>query len=155
MTAECTDPQRYLIVRAQEWMCALPLQEVAETMRPLPITPLVDAPAFLRGVSIVRGLPTPVVSLAVLLGGREAGRARRFVTLRLKERRLALEVEEVLGLKWLSPGTLEAAPPLLRGVSAGHLEVLGVLDGQMVAGLQLARLLSEELWARLMGSEVA
>jgi len=50
-------------------MCALPLEEVEETMRPLPVAPVVAAPVFVRGVCLVRGTPAPVMSLAVLLGG--------------------------------------------------------------------------------------
>ena len=137
---------RYLIVRAQGWTCALPLAQAAETMRPLPISPVANVPAFVRGVSIVRGEPTPVINLAALLGGTARSEARRFVLLRVAERRLALEVDEVLGLRGLSAAELGAVPPVLQSAAGGHLEMLGMLDGQLLGALSTARLLPAELW---------
>jgi purine-binding chemotaxis protein CheW len=140
---------RFLIVRAQGWTCALPLAEVIETMRPLPISPVASVPAFVRGVSIVRGEPTPVIHLAALLGGTALNEARRFVLLRVAERWLALEVDEVLGLRGLSAAELGAVPPLLQSAAGGQLELLGTLDGQLLGALRTARLLPAELWSGL------
>lgn len=141
----------FLIVRAREWMCALPLEEVEETMRPLPVAPVSAAPAFVRGVSLVRGTPAPVVSLALLLGGAlaEAGAGRRFVSLRVPEGRMALEVDEVRGLRWMEQDGLDSVPPLLSATASGHLQHLGSFDGRLLALLGTSRLLPEELWSRL------
>jgi purine-binding chemotaxis protein CheW len=141
----------FLVVRAQEWMCALPLEEVEETMRPLPVTPVSAAPDFVRGVCLVRGAPAPVVSLARLLGGAAAqgSAGHRFVSLRVPEGRLALEVEEVHGLRWLEEETVDSVPALLRATASGHLQHLGSFDGRLLAMLAASRLLPEELWSRL------
>jgi len=141
----------FLVVRAQEWMCALPLEEVEETMRPLPVAPVSAAPVFVRGVCLVRGTPAPVVSLSVLLGGAHAqpGPGLRFISLRVPEGRLALEVDEVRGLKWMEEGTLDSVPPLLRATASGHLQRLGSFDGRLLAVLGTAHLLPDDLWGRL------
>jgi purine-binding chemotaxis protein CheW len=141
----------FLVVRAQQWMCALPLEEVEETMRPLPVAPVSAAPVFVRGVCLVRGTPAPVVSLSVLLGGDQAqpGAGVRFISLRVPEGRLALEVDEVRGLKWMEEATLDAVPPLLRATASGHVQRLGSYDGRLLAVLGTAHLLPEELWGRL------
>ncbi|SEM20965.1 purine-binding chemotaxis protein CheW [Stigmatella aurantiaca] len=140
---------RFLIVRARGWICALPIAEVVETMRPLPVTPVAEAPPFVRGVAIVRGRPSPVVHLATLLGGTRAGTSQRFVSLRVGERQLVLEVEEVLGLRRLGARELGSLPPLLAVAVGGNLEVLGTLDGQLLAALNTSRLLTEAVWGRL------
>lgn len=137
----------FLLVRAREWMCALPLEEVEETMRPLPISPVSSAPAFVRGVSLVRGTSAPVVSLAMLLGGGPPEPGERFVSLRVPEGRLALEVDEVRGLRWLDPEAMEAVPPLLRASASAHLQHLGSVDGNLMAILATAHLVPAELWA--------
>jgi purine-binding chemotaxis protein CheW len=141
----------FLVVRAQEWMCALPLEEVEETMRPLPVAPVSAAPVFVRGVSLVRGTPAPVVSLAMLLGGAlaEGDAGRRFVSLRVPEGRMALEVDEVRGLRWMEEEGLDSVPPLLRATASGHLQHLGSFDGRLLALLGTSRLLPEEFWRRL------
>jgi purine-binding chemotaxis protein CheW len=141
----------FLLVRAQEWMCALPLEEVEETMRPLPVTTVSAVPGFVRGVSLVRGLPAPVVSLAVLLGGSpsQSGSGQRFISLRVPEGRLALEVDEVRGLRWMEESSLDSVPPLLQATAGGHLQSVGSFDGRLLAVLGASHLLPEDLWKRL------
>ena len=144
----------FLVVRAQEWMCALPLEEVEETMGPLPVAPVSAAPVFVRGVSLVRGAPAPVVSLSALLGAAPAqapstSAGQRFISLRVAEGRVALEVDEVRGLRWMEEETLDSVPALLHATAGGHLQRLGSFDGRLLAVLGAAHLIPEELWARL------
>ena len=131
-----------IVVRAQGWVCAIPVRAVIETMRPLPIEPVREAPAFVRGVTVVRGESLPVVDLAVLLGGQSTQQGNRFVTLRVGPRRLALLVDEVIGISERDAGGAQPAP-LLSSALAEHVERLGALDGHAFAVLGTARLLSD------------
>jgi hypothetical protein len=54
----------WLISRVQSRLCALALESVLETMRPLPIEPLAGVPEFVRGLPVIRGTPLPVIALA-------------------------------------------------------------------------------------------
>ncbi len=103
-------------------------------MRPLPIEPLAGVP-FVRGASIVRGAPVPVVDLAAMLGltPREAA---RFVIVRADARRVALLVDAVLDVAEL-PDTLGALPPLLPSEAA---TAIGRLDRALLVVLDAARL---------------
>ncbi|MFY0579803.1 chemotaxis protein CheW [Cystobacter fuscus] len=150
-----TGSHRFLLVRARSWMCALPLDEVEETMRPLPVTPVASAPAFVRGVSLVRGTSAPVVSLGALLSGgaAEPCMGGRFVSLRVPEGRLVIEVDEVRGLSSLEADSLEAVPSLLRETAQGHVQRLGALDGHLLAVLGSSHLLPRDVWDRLTRSE--
>lgn len=127
--------------------CALIATDVAEVMRPLPIEPLPGIPSFVRGLSVIRGAPTPVVDTAALLGekrreplidqasGDNAAAHARFVVMRVGERRVALAVEAVLGVRPLAGDMLQALPPLLRHASETIVAALGTHDAQLLTVL--------------------
>ncbi len=146
---------RVLVVATSGRLCAVPLLHVVEIMRPLPIETLAGAPPFVRGVSILRGVPTPVVDLGVLLGSVDAaiypGMAARCVTLRLGERQAALFVGAVYGVRELDARTIRELPPLLQGVSNDFIEVIGTLDAQMLVVLRSGWRLPDAVWESLAG----
>jgi purine-binding chemotaxis protein CheW len=141
---------RLLIVTACTHTCGLPLEHIGETMRPLPIEPVSGIPEFVRGVSLIRGAPLPVVDLGLLLSGVRSERGfGRFVTLKLAGRAVALGVDGVTGFRALSSARLLALPPLLSALSSQHLAAMGALDAELLVVLQVTRLLSEDVWAQL------
>jgi purine-binding chemotaxis protein CheW len=85
-----------LLCRARELLCALPLECLVETMRPLPVTADPLAPPFVLGVARVRGTQMPVVDLGALLGARLPPQPARFLSLRLEGRGVILAVEGVV-----------------------------------------------------------
>lgn len=136
---------RVLIVAVQSSACALPLMQVVETMRPQPIEPIACALSFVRGVSIIRGAPIPVVDLGALLGTSN-GTPGRFITLRLDDRQVALAVEAVLGVREFDALTIQKLPPLLSGASKEIIEAIGTLDEQMLIVLQAGWQLPDQVW---------
>jgi purine-binding chemotaxis protein CheW len=87
-----------LCVQVLGWRCAIPLEHVVETMRPLPVLPLAGAPQLVLGLAVVRGRPLPVVDAAALFGGSAPAAAGRFVSLRAPGRQLVLAVGAVDGV---------------------------------------------------------
>ncbi len=128
-----------LIMTVGARRCALPVAHVIETMRPLPIEPVAAAPAFVLGVAVVRGAPVPVVDLAAMQGldGAEVG---RFVTVDAGGRTVALAVSGVVGVRPLDGVALHDPPPLLAEENPA-IEVLGTLDGALLAVLRAARVI--------------
>lgn len=138
----------YLLVRCRTWLCALPLAEVVETLRTLPLQPVAGAPPFVRGLSLLRGELVPVVDLALLLGGESGAAAGRLVLVRAAGHRLALAVDAVLRVAPLPP-TAQVAPLLSQALPA-QVAALTVLDGAALAVLQSSNLLRQEDWASLL-----
>ena len=136
-----------LLVRARVYLVALPISAVVETMRPLPVRPAPGAPPFVRGIAIIRGEPLPVIDLGALLTAAPASGepGGRFVTVKSGERRVALSVSAVVGIRALNIDALAAAPPLLSQALPEQVERLGVLDGETLAVLGTARLLPETM----------
>jgi purine-binding chemotaxis protein CheW len=123
---------------------------VVETMRPLPIEPMLGVPAFVRGLSIVRGVPIPVIDLSALLGMGESGaRCGRFIVVRVGERRAALAVESVVGLRELDVLQMRDLPPLLQPIGVDVVESIGTSDAQLLVVLRGGRLLPDDVWASL------
>ena len=149
-----TSPVFVVMVGARA--CAFPLHHVAETMRPLPIKPVAGTPGFVCGVSVIRGTPTPVVDLKALLENSENSPGYgRFVSLKLDDRRVAIGVDSVVGLRHLDSAQLGELPPLLRDVAADLIESFGSRDAQLLLVLRAARIVPDEVWTTLAAAEVA
>ena len=137
-----------LVCRVANRLCALPLTHVRETMRPLPVEPVAGVPAPVEGVAIIRGAPVPVVDLGRLVSG-ERSTARRFVTLRLGERSVALGVESVLGIRTIPRDTNHELPPLLHEADHDAIARIGTLDAELLLVLRDTRLIPEATWTAL------
>ncbi len=144
-----------LVVRARERVCALPLTEVEEVMRPLPVETMLGAPAGVLGVARIRGAPVPVVDLGALLGGAGAPASvgRRFVTVKQGTKRLALSVEGLVGTRWLPVASLHAPAASDREGVAQAVDRMGALEDQLLFLIRCARLLPANLWGELPAAE--
>ena len=141
-----------LLCRLGTGLCALPLDCVVETMRPLPIERLSRAPDFVLGVAVVRGQPLPVIDGVRLVGAAETAPPGRLVTLKVGERRAALAVTDVVGLRDLAGLHLGALPPLLEGAGGDVVAAIGALDDQLLLVLQAARAVPAAVWDALGGA---
>jgi purine-binding chemotaxis protein CheW len=135
-----------LLVRVPLGVCALPLAEVIETMRPLPVSPLSNAPDFVYGVALIRGTPTPVVDLGTIFETQQEALPGRFVTVRSGGRTVALSVQSVIGVAELDGVNVAAMPPLLKSARTEVIEAMGSLDAELLVTLQTAKLVPESVW---------
>ena len=110
-------------------------------MRPLPVSPVRQSQRFVTGLARIRGAPVPVVDACLLLGAGGPGGAGRFVLLRVGERRVALAVEDVVGVRWMPAEPLARLPPLLGEASHEAVAAIAALDGQLLLVLDAVGLL--------------
>lgn len=139
----------YLVCRSGPRLCALPIEQVQETMRPLPTSPLPAMPAFMVGAAIVRGAVAPVVNLALLMGEAGGGLPARFVAIALGARTVVLAVEHVIGVRTLKTQTVNEIPLLVQAVDAGSVAAITILDAELLLLLQSARLIPDSVWTAL------
>ncbi len=135
-----------LVFKVAGVACALPIAAVVETMRPLPLQRVDSAPAIVAGLAMIRGVPTPVIDTARLLGTAATTETGRFVTVAVGERRVALAVTSVVGLRAVAAEQLRALPPLLAGAETGAVSAIGALDRELLLLLRDARLVPETVF---------
>jgi purine-binding chemotaxis protein CheW len=136
-----------LVFTAGARACAIPVEHVLETMRALPVVPVAGVPAFIRGLSVIRGAAIPVVDVdALLSSGMVAGERERFVTLKLGDRSAALAVDTVVGIRSLDLEAMAPLPELLRESDNAGIDKLGASDARLLVVLHAARLVPEDVW---------
>lgn len=135
-----------LVFRAGQLLCALRLEDVIETMRPLAVQPLAGTPAYVSGIAIMRGLPAPVIDVARLLGGHDA-QATRFVAVRTDRGPIALATGNVLGIRPTLSDTDQQNAPLLGAAPARMVAAVGTVDTEPIFQLHSMRLVPDEVWA--------
>lgn len=148
-----TDPsktlQNVLLVRAGAQTCALPLAQVVEIMRPLPVCALADAPEVVRGLAVIRGAALAVVSLDQVLlpraGSAPPAGAARFVVVRTGSAQVALAVEEVLGVRQVRASLLRQIPPLVQHAAREAIDAIAALDSELLLVLKTGRLVPDEV----------
>ncbi len=143
-----------LICRVDTLLCALPLECVIETTRPLPVKPVAGTADFVLGLSIIRGSAVPIVDAGRLLSGARSS-PTRFVMLRVGERRVGLAVDSVLGVRSVGSVALGELPPLMRGADAEVVSAIGALDAGLLLVLSAARIVPGELLASLQKEALA
>lgn len=140
-----------LACRVGSKVCALGLERVVETMRPLPAEPLARMPEFVSGVALIRGRPTPVIDARKLLGSPSEDRPERYVSFRIGDatRVAALAVDSVLGVRTIDAAALDELPSLFGAGPSEAVALLGTLDAELLLVLEHARLLPETTWSEL------
>src|ERR1700730_3622060 len=138
------DGASFLLCRAGTILCALPTEHVTEIMRPLPLERLAGAPDYVRGLSIVRGAPVPVVDVGLIVGGRPT-QCLRLVAVRAASRAIALAVDAVLGITAIDADALAEMPLLLAEAAGDTIGAIGARDADFLVLLRTGRLLPEDL----------
>lgn len=143
----------WLLCRSGKVRIALPIENVVEIMRMLPLEPLAGAPKYVSGLSVVRGAPVPVVDIGLLVAGKIT-HPTRLVAIRTGARITALAVDDVIGISPLAEDAFGRLPPLLQDVARETIDAIGALDSELLVCLRTGRLVPEELLARVAAEEV-
>jgi purine-binding chemotaxis protein CheW len=144
-----------VVFRAGSLLCALRLDEIIETMRPLATRPLAGAPPFVRGICVMRGVPTPVIDVARLLGGEQAA-ITRFLAVHTERGPVAFATGEVAGIRPTSVDEPGAAghTGLLTGASSRLVAGVSTIDAEPLLLLRSLRVVPDDVWAAAAGEAV-
>ncbi|MEV6303610.1 chemotaxis protein CheW [Actinoplanes sp. NPDC051861] len=134
-----------LVFRAGPLYCALPLDEIVETMRPLRTRPLAGTPPYVRGLTIMRGAPAPVIDVARLLTGVE-GEIARYVAVQAGPGLVACATGPVLGVQKIRVAPPEGPAALFTGVSKALIAAVGTVGTDPLLLLRSVGAVPDEVW---------
>jgi purine-binding chemotaxis protein CheW len=134
-----------LVFRAGPLYCALPLDEVVETMRPLPTRPLAGTPPYVRGLTILRGAPAPVIDVTRLLTGVD-GEIARYVAVRAGRGPIACATGPVLGVQRVEVAPPEGPAALFTGATKALIAAVGTVGTDPLLLLRSIRAVPDEVW---------
>jgi purine-binding chemotaxis protein CheW len=129
----------FLIVRAGALRCALPLSQVREVMRLLPIKAADGLLPGVLGATVVRGNPLPVVGLPQLLKQSSAN-VSRFVVVTTLGRECVLAVDHVEAISSLEEAEWQRMPNLLQQISSA--DEIAAVDRDLIVTLDMGRLMA-------------
>lgn len=138
----------WLLCRTGAVQCALSIERVIEITRPQPIERIASGPQFVLGLSIIRGTPTPVVDLGLIIGS-QPGKPGRLLIVKTAPRTIALAVEHVAGIATIEAGVLGRLPPLLQQTATETIAAIGSRDDALLVFLNAGRLVPAEPLAHL------
>lgn len=129
---------------------------VQEIIRMQPITSVPNGPAFVEGVTNLRGRVIPVLDLRQRFGlvASEPTRRSRIVVAELGEHTVGLVVDGVSEVLRVSAEAVEPPSSLVVSADSAFLRGVAKIDERLVLLLDLSRILSGNEQSELLESEV-
>jgi purine-binding chemotaxis protein CheW len=115
------------------------------------ITHMPQAPAFVKGVTNLRGKLLPVIDMRkqFRLPPKEADSSSRIIVVRVDQTQVGMIVDGVSEVLTVSEQIVETAPALATTVDSAFITGIAKLDGRLVILLDLNRVLSNQEQADL------
>lgn len=108
------------------------------------VTPIVNAPAFIKGVMNLRGTIVPVVDLRIKFGVGEAtyDRFTVVVVLKISQRTIGIVVDSVSDVLQLAADQIREAPEFGAAMDTAYLMGLGTIGERMLILVDIERLIT-------------
>lgn len=119
---------------------------VESIVQMLPVTHVPQAPAFVRGVTNLRGRVLPVLDLYARFGLSDPGNSkeRRIVVVHCGGTEAGIIVDGVSEVMTLDPAQVEPPPPLTRTAASEFVSGIAKLGERIVILLDLRKVLSAQ-----------
>ena len=145
-TESATSTVKHVLFVLDDTQYAVPMENVLELQRLPRITPLPSAPEWLRGVTNLRGAVLSVVDLRSLLGlpPTDSSVSQRLVVVRSTVEEIATGwiVDRMIGVRRLAMEDMQPSSTLTIGAAVRFLNGIVDCEGQLVAVLDVNRVLS-------------
>jgi purine-binding chemotaxis protein CheW len=110
------------------------------------ITSVPQAPAFVEGVTNLRGTVLPVIDLRKRFGlqNRDASKDNRIVVVSLNKTKVGMIVDSVSEVLRIPEETIEPAPPMVTGINSSFITGIAKVEQKLIILLDLGKILSSK-----------
>jgi purine-binding chemotaxis protein CheW len=133
---------QFLAFKLADELFAIEILRVQEIRGITPITPIPNAPQYIRGVMNLRGTIVPVIDLRMRfgLGEAEYNRFTVIIVVRLGSRIIGLVVDAVSDVLDVAPGDIESPPDFGARIDTSYLNGMVQRGDQIILLLNLDQL---------------
>jgi len=127
------------------------IAKVESIIKMQPITQMPHVPAFVEGVTNLRGKVLPVIDLRKRFGlpSQEADKHSRIIVVSVEQTEVGMIVDGVSEVLAVPEGAVEATPAITSSMDSTFITGIAKLDNRLVILLDLNRILSSEEKSRL------
>lgn len=140
-----TDPLQFVTFVLEGEEFGIDILRVQEIIRPVAVTRVPNAPAFVEGVINLRGRIVPVLDARKRFGlpYRPMDDTSRIVVIELGRETVGFVMDAVREVIRVDPAVIEPAPELAVGVDADYIRGVAKLDDRLLILLDVERVLAE------------
>lgn len=122
------------------------IERIQEIVIPSGITRIPEVPAYVEGVSNLRGTIIPIINLRMLFGleRREVDAETRTIVLNVGDRTMGCTVDAVARVLRVAADAIEPAPDMVAGSSSRPIEGFARVGDEILILLDVDRLLNPE-----------
>lgn len=130
-------------IRDEEF--GIPIDEIQEIIKMGNITPIPDAPKFIKGIVNVRGdiVTTIDMKIKFSIPGKQDGNGRHIVIIKQNNNLYGLLVDEVTEVLRIDEKEIKPPPNLVQDIKHDYVKGVVVYDHRLLILLNLEKVLSE------------
>ncbi|KXS35486.1 MAG: purine-binding chemotaxis protein CheW [Halomonadaceae bacterium T82-2] len=146
--------QEFLVFSLGDEEYAVDILKVQEIRGYENVTRIANAPAFIKGVTNLRGVIVPIVDLRIKfnLDNVEYGGQTVVIVVNVADRIVGIVVDGVSDVMTLTPEQIKPAPEFGVTLSSDYLSGLGSLEDRMLVLVDIDKLLTSEEMALVDGA---
>ncbi|MFD1417000.1 chemotaxis protein CheW [Oceanobacillus jeddahense] len=137
------DTDKHIIFRLKEQTFAVHVQQIVSIERALSLTQVPRTPDFLKGVTEMRGVMTPIIDLRerLELGGVEITDQTRTLVVQVEDMQIGMAVDQATEVKDIPASLIKPAPKLVGEINDTFLLGVATIDDELILLLDLEQII--------------
>ncbi len=143
MSKNDAEKQQLIVFRLDDKLYAVNIGQVREITRVGEISPVPDAPGYIRGVTNLRGQVTTIIDLRTMLGlpAKEFDKHTRMMIVESKGASVGMIVDAVAEVTMLPTSDIEKTPEIAKGSgSSNYIKGIGKKDTKLIILVDIKQL---------------